>query len=75
MISDVYNHILPKRYQDTLEKKVTGRNQNLPSANWTRTIPTLMDLDARFRIMDAFDGRVQSPHLYPSAGGNVESGL
>jgi len=31
MIIDVYNHILPGKYQETLEKKVTGRDSNLPS--------------------------------------------
>jgi predicted TIM-barrel fold metal-dependent hydrolase len=59
MIIDSYNHILTKKYQDTIEKKVKGRNRNLPSANWYKTVPTLMDLEARFRIMDAFDGYMQ----------------
>jgi len=72
MIIDVYNHLLPKRYQETLEKKITGRDKNLPSANWSRTIPTLMDLEARFRIMDAFDDYIQvisiaSPPTYAIA--------
>ena len=72
MIIDVYNHILPKKYQDTLEKKVTGRGSNLPSSNWAKTVPTLLDLEARFRIMDAFDGYIQvisiaSPPAYAIA--------
>jgi len=72
MIIDIYNHILPKKYQDTLEKKVTGRDPNLPSSNWYKTVPTLMNLEARFRIMDAFDGYIQvvtiaSPPAYAIA--------
>ena len=55
MIIDVYNHIVPKKYQQAIEKKVSGRDMNLPSANWDKMIPTLADLDARFRVMDAFD--------------------
>jgi predicted TIM-barrel fold metal-dependent hydrolase len=72
MIIDAYNHIYPKKYQEAVDKKVTGRNTALPSANWAKTIPTLVDLDARFRIMDAFDGYMQvisiaSPPTYTMA--------
>jgi len=72
MIIDVYNHILPRRYQETLEKKVKDRDMNLPSSNWARTVPTLLDLEARFRIMDAFDEYIQvltvaSPPAYSIA--------
>ncbi len=59
MIIDVYNHILPKKYQETLEKKIPDRDPKLPSSNWHKTVPTLMDLDARFRSMDAFEGYIQ----------------
>lgn len=72
MIIDVYNHILPKKYQDTLEKKVPDRDSTLPSSNWAKTVPTLMNLEARFRIMDAFDEYIQaitiaSPPVYAIA--------
>lgn len=59
MIIDVYNHILPKRYQEMVEKKVVGRDKALPSSNWAKIVYTLVDLDARFRIMDAFDEYIQ----------------
>ncbi|MHB8092053.1 MAG: amidohydrolase family protein [Syntrophales bacterium] len=59
MIIDAYNHIYPPKYQKTVDKKVTGRNSKLPSANWAKTVPTLVDLEARFRIMDAFEGYIQ----------------
>jgi hypothetical protein len=38
MIINVYNHILPKKCQEIIEKKVTGRNPNLPSAIWSKTV-------------------------------------
>ena len=59
MIIDVYNHILPKKYQETIDRKVTGRDSNLPSAIWSKTVHTLIDLDARFRIMDDFRDYIQ----------------
>jgi predicted TIM-barrel fold metal-dependent hydrolase len=72
MIIDVYTHILPKKYQQTLEKKVIGRDPKLPSSIWSKTVITLGDLEARFRIMDAFDGYIQvitvaSPPTYAIA--------
>lgn len=59
MFVDIYTHILPKKYQEQLEKKVTGRDETLPSTLWSRKFTTLMDLDARFRIMDDFPGYIQ----------------
>jgi len=50
MIIDVYNHILPKKYQDTLEKRVTGRDPKLPSSRWAKTVTTLARL-RQFPIM------------------------
>jgi len=38
---------------------VIGRDKSLPSANWSKIVYTLVDLDARFRIMDAFDEYIQ----------------
>ena len=59
MIIDAYNHVVPKKYQQAVNKNVTGRDMSLPSSNWDKMIPTLADLDARFRVMDAFDGYIQ----------------
>ena len=59
MFIDVYNHILPRKYQESLEKKVPDRDMSLPSNTWYKTVPTLLDLEARFRIMDAFEGYIQ----------------
>jgi predicted TIM-barrel fold metal-dependent hydrolase len=70
---DVYCHILPARYQAILEKKVTGRDQRLNTSRYAQSVPTLVDLDLRFQIMDRFDGYAQvlslaSPAPYEIAG-------
>ena len=44
MIIDAYTHILPKKYQTSLEKKVNDRDATLNSVRYARTIPTLVDL-------------------------------
>ncbi len=52
MIVDVYTHILPAGYQAMLDKKITNRDMSLNSARYAQTVPTLVDLEARFRVMD-----------------------
>lgn len=69
MIIDAYTHILPKKYQAGLEKKVTGRDTKLNTARYAQMVPTLLDLDARFRIMDDYEDYIQvisiaSPAIY-----------
>lgn len=59
MIVDTYTHILPAGYQAMLEKKITDRDMSLNSARYAQTIPTLVDLEARFRVMDDFDEYIQ----------------
>ena len=44
MIVDAYTHMLPKKYQDALEKKVTGRDMRLSTARYAKSVPTLLDL-------------------------------
>jgi len=50
---DVYAHILPPKYKKTLDKEAASS----PAAFYTtqRVLPTLFDLDLRFRIMDKFE--------------------
>jgi len=72
MIVDAYTHILPAGYQAMLEKKITGRDMSLNSARYAQTVPTLVDLEARFRVMDDFDEYIQvisvaSPPVYSIA--------
>lgn len=59
MIVDAYTHILPAGYQALLEQKIIDRDMSLNSARYAQTIPTLVDLDARFRVMDAFGDYLQ----------------
>lgn len=49
---DMFTHILSRKYLDTLQKMV-------PSASPFAAIPTLWDMDARFKIMDQYDGMKQ----------------
>jgi predicted TIM-barrel fold metal-dependent hydrolase len=80
MIVDAYTHILPAKYQAGLEEKVTDRDMSLNSARYAKTVPTLVDLDARFKVMDAFDDYIQvisvaSPPIYSIAPVQVTSEL
>jgi aminocarboxymuconate-semialdehyde decarboxylase len=56
---DVYCHILPSAYQEALNQKVTGRDPRLNTSRYAQTVPTLVDLDLRFRLMDQFDEYMQ----------------
>lgn len=48
---DIFNHIFPRKFYDRmLEVLPDGRDMN----KRVRNIPSIVDLDARFRIMDAF---------------------
>jgi predicted TIM-barrel fold metal-dependent hydrolase len=53
---DIYPHILPLKYKNALYKMTT-----LSSAQQARieTLPTLFDLDLRFRLMDKYEGLMQ----------------
>jgi predicted TIM-barrel fold metal-dependent hydrolase len=76
MIVDAYTHILPKKYQEGLEKKVAGRDMRLNTARYAETVPTLLDLDTRFRVMDGFGDYIQvvsvaTPMVYSIAPADV----
>lgn len=49
---DAYNHIYPRKYWDAMIEKV-GDYEDLGKR--VRSVPMLMDLDERFRVMDMFD--------------------
>jgi predicted TIM-barrel fold metal-dependent hydrolase len=49
---DVFNHVLPKKYKDALDKAVPDYAQKAHNDN----LPTLWDMDHRFRIMDKYQG-------------------
>ena len=80
MIVDVYCHILPAGYQSMLEKKITNRDMSLNSARYAQTVPTLVDLETRFRVMDEADEYIQvisvaSPPVYSIATPEVAAEL
>jgi predicted TIM-barrel fold metal-dependent hydrolase len=53
---DIFNHIFPKRFYDRmLEVVPDGRDMN----KRVRAIPSIVDLDERFRIMDKFPDYAQ----------------
>jgi aminocarboxymuconate-semialdehyde decarboxylase len=52
---DIFNHILPKKYKDALDKAAPGYEQK-PIND---ALPTQWDMDHRFRIMDKYEGLVQ----------------
>jgi aminocarboxymuconate-semialdehyde decarboxylase len=56
---DSFTHFVPPEFADHLLGTELGRNA-VP--RWRR-IPTLVDLDAHFRLMDAFDDYLQIPSL------------
>lgn len=57
---DIGAHILPKGYKDAFYK-LTGTPVNLRDV--IDTLPTMYDLDHRFRVMDKFEGLMQVPTL------------
>lgn len=53
---DAFNHIFPRRYFDKMmEVSPNGKDMN----KRVRAIPSMIDLDERFRVMDAFDDYAQ----------------
>ncbi len=52
---DVFNHILPQKYKEALDKAAPGYEQKPVNDG----LPTLWDMDHRFRIMDKYEGLVQ----------------
>src|SRR5260370_38355459 len=53
---DVFNHILPAKF---FERMSTLREKGSNMQRRVREIPALVDLDVRFRMMDAFGDYVQ----------------
>lgn len=56
---DVYPHILPPKYKEILLKKGQDAFRKSDWLIYLDALPTLWDLDKRFRIMDRFDGYAQ----------------
>ena len=56
---DTYCHILPRKYQEALDRLLPSRDPALNTSRYAQSVPTLLDLDARFRLMDRFQDYVQ----------------
>jgi predicted TIM-barrel fold metal-dependent hydrolase len=74
---DIFNHVLPKTYFDRLNH-VTSNLGDLDRR--MRSIPILVDLDARMRVMDKFDDYAQviclaAPPIEVLAGADVSPEL
>ena len=54
---DIFAHILPPKYKETLDKE--SGPHSAAFYNTQKVLPTLFDLDLRFRIMDKFEGYMQ----------------
>jgi len=52
---DIFNHVLPKKYKEALDKAAPGYEQQAIN----NMLPTLWDMDTRFRVMDKFEGLLQ----------------
>jgi uncharacterized protein len=53
---DIFNHIFPKKF---FERMLTIREKGSNMQRRVSEIPSLVDLDVRFRMMDAFEDYVQ----------------
>ncbi|HME43331.1 MAG TPA: amidohydrolase family protein [Syntrophorhabdales bacterium] len=52
---DVFTHIIPPKYKEGLHKKMPGAWQ----LKLMEAYPALFDMDARFKVMDKYEGLVQ----------------
>jgi predicted TIM-barrel fold metal-dependent hydrolase len=53
---DVFPHIVPPKFKEALYKKLPA---GFFGKGWIEAMPSLSDLDARFRVMDKFEDVVQ----------------
>jgi predicted TIM-barrel fold metal-dependent hydrolase len=60
MMIDIFTHIMPPNYEKALFKKIPSDSMAIQNA---KDYPTLSDLDARFRILDKYEGLVQVINL------------
>ena len=59
MMIDVFNHVLPKRYLEERNKRALRRFTGLRSSKYAEAVPTLTNLDIRFKIMDKYEDYLQ----------------
>ncbi len=56
---DAYCHILPPGYQSAMDKVLSKRDLALNTSRYAQSVPGLVDLEARFRVMDRFKDYMQ----------------
>ena len=56
---DVFNHVLPPKYLEARDKKALTGWASAKGSGYVRAVPTLLDLDTRFRIMDKYPDLLQ----------------
>jgi predicted TIM-barrel fold metal-dependent hydrolase len=56
MMIDIFTHILPPKYLNSLEKKMLKNWHASRAMEHVKGVPTLYDIDERFRIMDKYPG-------------------
>ncbi len=59
MMLDVFTHILPPKYLEARDKKMAAGWMASKAAGYSQAVPTLFDLDTRFRIMDKYPDLLQ----------------
>ncbi len=56
---DIFPHILPPKFKEALVQRAPGTFRRSVWYKYLDVLPTLWDLDRRFRIMDKFEGVAQ----------------
>lgn len=56
---DIFNHFLPPRYLEARNKKAASGWVLSRGSLWASKLPAIVDLDARFRIMDKYPDYLQ----------------
>ena len=64
MIIDVFCHIVPPKYKAALDKTIG-------QVDMVDTLPTMYDMDERFRIMDKSEGLMQKSRFLQAWPGGL----
>jgi predicted TIM-barrel fold metal-dependent hydrolase len=59
MMIDVFAHILPPKYLEARDKKSISGWASAKGSKYVKAVPTLLDLDTRFKIMDRYPDLLQ----------------
>jgi uncharacterized protein len=59
LIIDVFPHVIPVKYKEALYKLAPPSRPAKNEVDKIETLPSMWDMDVRFRIMDKYDGLLQ----------------